>query len=203
MRRFRIYCEDGDGWQEVTQESAPTTCPINAAHAVRAGSVAVVRKPKIVSLPEKLTSVEAGAVEVVANDRPAIEVESGETAFGATTLQWPLKNGHTHVCVDVHFILKEAGTGSKVRIAAKVKAQGVGEDSSSAFAPEGFTVVDVTYTTLGEVFGGCVDLDASGIQFDDSVAVHVGRDGNNEMGSGDSDDVSSPIQIIDVKVEAV
>jgi hypothetical protein len=203
MRRFRIFCEDGDGWQEVVQESAPTECPLNPAHVVRAGSVVIVKRPRLVLLPDRLASVQAGATEVIANDRPSIEVVDGVTAFGATTLQWPLKNGHTFVVVDVHFVLKQAGTGTKVRIGAKVKAQAIGEDSTQAFTPSGFVVVPVTHTTIGEVFSAKIVLDASGVESDDSVAVHVGRDGNSEMGAGDIDDVSVPIQIIDAKLEAI
>jgi hypothetical protein len=165
--------------------------------------VVIVKRPRLVSLPDRLASVQAGATEVIANDRPSIEVVDGVTAFGATTLQWPLKNGHTFVVVDVHFVLKQAGTGTKVRIGAKVKAQAIGEDSTQAFTPSGFVVVPVTHTTIGEVFSAKIVLDASGVESDDSVAVHVGRDGNSEMGAGDIDDVSVPIQIIDAKLEAI
>jgi hypothetical protein len=150
-----------------------------------------------------LKSVEAGASEVIANSRPAIEVQDGYTAFGAASFPWTKQGAYTTVRIHGHFILKQAGTGTKVRIGAKVKAQGVGEDSSSAFSPEGFIVVTVTHTTVGEVFEGSVDLDATGIEYNDSVAVHIGRDGANTMGAGDNDDVNVPIQILDVHVEVI
>jgi hypothetical protein len=156
---------------------------------------------EIVHIPAPLKAVQAGASEVIANDRPAIEVQPGATAFGAASFPWKKKGGYTTARVSGHFILKASGTGANVRIGAKVKAQGVGEDSSQAFAPEGFVVVPVTFTTVGEVFAGEVDLDASGIEFEDSVALHIGRDGNNEMGAGADDDVDVAIQIIDVHVE--
>jgi hypothetical protein len=158
---------------------------------------------EVVFVPAPLKSVEAGASEVIANSRPAIEVQDGYTAFGAASFPWIKPGSHTTIRIHGHFILKQAGTGTKVRLAAKVKAQGVGEDSSSAFSPQGFSVVTVTHTTVGEVFEGSIDLDASGIEHEDSVAVHIGRDGNNEMGAGDNDDVNVPIQILDVHVEVV
>jgi hypothetical protein len=154
-----------------------------------------------VHVPTILRAIESGASEVVANDRPAIEVQDGFTAFGAASFPWR-SEPRTTVRVHAHFILKSAGTGSTVRLAARVKAQAVGEDSSSAFTPEGFAAIAVTHTTVGEVFEGLIDLDASGIAIGDSVAVHVGRDGDNEMsGGGGSDDVDVPIQIIDLQVE--
>jgi hypothetical protein len=156
---------------------------------------------EVVHVPAPLRGVQAGATEVVANDRPAIEIEAGVTAFGAASFPWKKSNGYTKIRVDGHFILKQAGTGTKVRIGAKVKSQGVGEDSSAAFTPQGFSVVPVTHTLVGEVFQGTVELDASGIKYDDSFAVHIGRDGNNEMGAGDVDDVDVAIQILDVAVE--
>lgn len=156
---------------------------------------------EVVHIPAPLKSVQAGASEVIANDRPAIEVQPGVTAFGASSFPWKKRNGYTTIRIAGHFILKASGTGASVRIGAKVKSQGVGEDSSQAFTPEGFVVVPVTFTTIGEVFAGYVDLDASGIEFEDSVALHIGRDGNNEMGAGSSDDVSVAVQIIDVRVE--
>jgi hypothetical protein len=148
-----------------------------------------------------LEAVEAGVSRVVANGRPAIEIQDGITGFGSVYLRWPLEQDVDCVFrVIAQFVLKSSDTGTKVRIGVKVKAQATGEDSSIAFAPEGFTVATVNYTTIGEVFEAVVDLDGSGMRLGDAIALEVGRDGNNEMGAGDNDDVAVPIQIIAVEV---
>jgi hypothetical protein len=147
-------------------------------------------------------SVDAGVVAVVANGRPAIEVEADATGFGATPIRWVEEmHADSKLRVTAQFILKQTGTGSTVRVAAKLKAQATGEDSSLAFTPEGFVEVPVTHTTLGEVFEGQFELDGSGIELHDAVAFQVGRDGENLMGAGTDDDVDVAIQIIAVELE--
>lgn len=143
-----------------------------------------------------------GASKVVANDRPAIEIQDGVTGFAAIQEMWPLVQfTSAEVLLAVKFILKATGTGSNVRIAAKLKSHAVGEDSSTAFVSSAFVVVPITFTTIGEVFEGSISLDASGCKLDDALALQFGRDGNNEMGAGTNDDVDVPIQLIGVKIE--
>lgn len=147
-------------------------------------------------------AVDAGVVEVIANGRPAVEVEDGSTGFGSAPIHWTEETDSDSLLrVTAQFILKASGTGTKVRLAAKFKFQATGEDSSAAYSPEGFVVVPVTHTTLGEVFEGQIVLSGSGISMHDACAFQVGRDGNNEMGAGDDDDVNVPIQIIAVELE--
>ena len=111
------------------------------------------------------------------------------------------KNSEYKFYVNAKFILKASNTGNNVRIGVKVKAEKVGEDSSGVFSPESFVVAVVSYATIGEIFEAIVELDGSGFEKNDAVALQVGRDGNNEMGSGDNDDASVAIQIISVKTE--
>ena len=44
-------------------------------------------------------------------------------------------------------------------------------------------------------------LDASGCEIGDAVALQIGRDGNDEMGAGDGDDVSVSMQMIGMMAE--
>jgi hypothetical protein len=143
------------------------------------------------------------ASKVVANDRPAIEIQDGATGFAAIRAAWPLEiNADAKIRATLQFILKATGTGTKVRIAFKAKANSLGEDTSGAFTESDFSVVTVSHTTLGESFEGIVELDASSFNKGDAMALQIGRDGNSEMGAGDDDDVDVAIQIIDVLVEA-
>jgi hypothetical protein len=143
------------------------------------------------------------ASKVVANDRPAIEVSAGATGFAAMQGVWHLaQSSDAQLRATMKFILKATGTGSNVRIAARLKSHGTGDDSSGTWDASGFTAVAVTHTTLGEIFEGVVTLDASDASDHDAVALQVGRDGNNELGAGTNDDVDQTIQIIALEVEA-
>lgn len=144
-----------------------------------------------------------GASKVVANDRPSIEVQNDVTGYAALQAIWPLAQyASAELRARVYFVLKAAGTGANVRIAARLKAQGPGDDSSVAFAASGFVAVAVTHTTVGEVFVAEILLDASSAYLGDAMAVQVGRDGANDLGAGTNDDVNQPIQIIGLYMEA-
>lgn len=144
-----------------------------------------------------------GASKVLANDRPAIEVQNGVTGFGSVSVAWPLTEKTGRVLrVRVKFIVKGTGTGSNVRIGVRFKAEATGDDSSGAFVVTGFAVVPVTFTTIGEVFEAELRLDAGGVELDDAFALQVGRDGNNELGAGTNDDVDQAVQILTVTAEA-
>ena len=162
-----------------------------------------VRELVAVVVDPVMDPVVPGASNVLANDRPAIEVVEDITGFAAIAALWPLPiYSIAKLKVTIKFVLKASGTGTKVRIGAKVKAEAVGEDSSEAFTITGFTAVTVAHTTIGEIFEGAVELAVSSFNLDDAVAVQIGRDGNNEMGVGTNDDVNVAIQIITVKIEA-
>ncbi len=162
-----------------------------------------VRELVAVIVDPHMNPVEPGASDVLANDRPAIEVVDGNTGFMALSGVWPLPvYSIAKLKASVKFILKTAGTGTKVRIGGKIKSEAIGDDSSISFSVTGFSVITITHTTVGEVFEGLIELDASTFKLDDSVAIQLGRDGNNEMGAGTNDDVNVPIQIISVKIEA-
>lgn len=151
----------------------------------------------------EMEPVVPGASKVVANDRPAIEIQNGVTGYAALQAIWPLlQYTKAELRLRIYFILKATGTGSNVRIAARMKAQGSGEDSSAAFTVSDFTVAPVTFTTIGEVFVADVILDASSAEFGDAIAAQIGRDGANDLGSGTSDDVNQAIQIIGMQMEA-
>jgi len=150
-------------------------------------------------LPEPL---DAGVSRVVANGRPALEVVTGVTGLAAIQGNWPLVPAdYAELRVTVKFILKALGTGSNVRLAARAKFHGVGDDSSATWDDSGFVAVAVTHTTLGEVFEGAIVLDASDADLHDAVALQIGRDGDNTFGSGTNDDVDEAIQIIGFEAE--
>lgn len=181
--------------------SGPEESALDAVVAAHKGNP--VRVWTTLAREPEMEPVVPGASKVVANDRPAIEVQSGVTGFAAIQAVWPYpQDDDAEIRVLIHFVLKAAGTGSNVRIAFKFKAEGPGEDSTAAFSAAAFVVVPVTHTTVGEVFKGELILDASSAHNEDAVALQVGRDGNNEFGAGDNDDVDQPIQIIAVKMEA-
>lgn len=160
---------------------------------------AIVRSLKTVALDPPLEPVVPGASKVIANDRPAIEIASDVTGWAAEWSIWPLEQfSQAEMRLCVRFVLKETGTGSNVRIAGRIKGQGLGEDSSSDFVDTRFVIVPVTFTTIGEVFQATIWLDASSFKQSDSLALQIGRDGGNELGSGTNDDVSAAVQIISV-----
>jgi hypothetical protein len=202
IKLWRIRCLTEIANIEEWAEEKPTVCPNNAGHTIDSDATVFIKTRCVCAamIEAPFEPVDAGVSSVIANGRIAVEIEDGITGFAATHLLWPYEKRYDDqkFVVSFRFILKESGTGSKVRLAVKVKAQGVGEDSSDAFSPEGFTVAPVNYTTLGEVFEADVVLDGSGIEMGDAIGLQIGRDGNNEMGAGDDDDASSPIQIIAV-----
>lgn len=156
-----------------------------------------------VSVDPVIEAVDAGTSRVIANDRPALEIGTGITGFGAIQGVWPLaQEDYAELRVTMKFILKASGTGSNVRLAARAKFQGTGDDSAATWDDSDFAAVGVSYTTVGEVFEGEVLLDASDANLGDAVALQIGRDGNNTLGSGTNDDVNQAIQIISLKVEA-
>jgi len=150
-----------------------------------------------------LEPVEPGASKVIANDRPAIELQPTATGWSAMQAIWPLaQDPDSELVARIKFILKALGTGSDVRIAVRGKSEAAGEDSSGVFSVVEWVAVEVTHTTLGEVFEGELTLDASSFSLNDSVAIQIGRDGGNTLGAGTSDDVNQAIQILAVKLEA-
>lgn len=154
-----------------------------------------------VGIDPPLEPVVPGASQVVANDRPAIEINTGVTGWAAASVVWPLEQfSHAELRLRVHFIMKESGTGSNVRIAGRVKSNDTGDDSSAAFVDTAFVTVPITYTTVGEVFEAELWLDASSFNEEGSLAVQAGRDGNDELGAGTSDDASVAVQIISVSL---
>jgi hypothetical protein len=179
---------------------------VNPAHTINATATSILqsKRDRVIVPQLALDPVEPGASAVIANGFQAIEVSDGSTGFAASQIYWPVKqDAAADVCIKFKFILKATGTGANVRLAAKFKAQATGGDSSAAFSPDGFTVVPITFTTLGEVFEGVVLLDGAGFKKDDAVSVQVGRDGNNEMGAGTNDDTDVAVQIIAVEMGIV
>lgn len=183
------------------EPSNPDKALVDAAVASHAG---IFFRPWILLAREpEMEPVVPGASKVVANDRPAIEVQDNVTGYAAIQTVWLLPQAATaQIRVKVHFVLKALGNGNNVRIAARMKAQSEGEDSTVGFTTTVFVAKSVTFTTVGEVFVAELILDASSADLDDAVALQVGRDGNNELGAGINDDVDQAVQIIGLKVEA-
>ena len=157
-----------------------------------------------VAIDPVVEPVVPGASKTTEHGRPTIEIQDGVTGFGAIHSPWPLaQHANAQVLVRLRFFLDAAGTGTKVRLAARLKSEGIGEDSSAAFVEEKFQVVTVTHTTIGEQFEGSVILDASGCELDDALALQFGRDGNNEIaGAGDNDDVDVAIHVMPMAMVA-
>jgi len=200
LKYYRIRCATEGAYKYVWSQDTPTECPTNPAHSLDPNGLGVLecRCPRDVVTDPYVEAVLPGATSVVANDRPAIEVAAGATGWGAIQGRWPHEsNSKASLKVSAKFILKESGTGTVVRIGARAKAQGVGDDSSEGWADAQYVDVTVSYDTIGEVFGAVLYLDASSFEEDDALALQVGRDGSH---ASDTSDVA--IQIIGVKAEA-
>jgi len=141
----------------------------------------------------------AGALKVIANSYNALELSQSKTAYGILSLFWermPL----AAVIITCRFILKASGTGTNIRLAVKTKARALGEDSSTGFDNTIFVAVPVNFTMIGEIFTGTLSIPAAIFSINDSVTMHIGRDGNNELGGGTQDNVNKPIQILAIKI---
>lgn len=163
--------------------------------AAHTGIPLVQRLP--LSLEAPLVPVETGVSDVIANGRPAVEIQPGVTGFGGTRMTWPaVDQAFTKLYIFVKFIMKAAGTGSNVRLALKAKSNATGSDTSGVFNPISTSVVVVNYDTIGEVFEGELEADLTEFSEGDAVALQIGRDGNNEIPNGPDDDSNKAIQMI-------
>ncbi len=147
-------------------------------------------------------AVSAGVSDVIANDNAAIEFADETTGYAATELQWSIPNNPNAVLrLKIKYIIKATGTGTYVRLIARLKRQAVGTDSSKAFDDTQVIYQAINFTTIGEVFEGTITLDASALEYGDAIALQIGRDGNNELTATENDDVDQSIQVISVQVE--
>jgi len=161
---------------------------------IHSGSVAA--KP-IINIGSLLTIGEG--IKVIANDYPAVELYAAKTWFGVWSGSWP-STPTSDVVLKIKFILKVAGTGTKVRVAAKLKSIITGGDSSKAFDSAQFAVVTVNTTTVGEQFEGSITFSSSLFTSGSTVVLYIGRDGANLLGAGTNDNFNKPIQIIAAEV---
>lgn len=181
--------------------SAPEVVELNNIVATHTGEC--IREWVDVIYDPEMEPVEPGASKVVANDRPAIQVENGITGFASMAGIWSLDQmSYAELKATIKFILQDVNSGSNIRIAIKAKSQATGEDSSEVFPYLDFISVPVDFTTIGEVFEGVITLYVPLFKKNDALAIHIGRDGSNSMGAGTNDDVDVAIQIISIKLEA-
>lgn len=200
VNRYRVPCTTDAKYEYVWSETEPTVCPVDAGHTIDASGIAIIESRAEIDViaDPSMEAVEPGANLVVANGRPAIEVATGNEGWGAIHARWPQENNSAarlKVCLKV--ILKATGTGTVARIAARAKAEGAGEDSSEAWSDTQYLDLTVSHGTLGEVFEGILDLDASSFHLDDALALQVGRDGDHA-----NDTLDQSLQIIGVKAVA-
>lgn len=198
---YRIRCLTDNKYEHEWSETEPTTCPVNPAHVIDAPATAVVdgRNEIDIVVDPAPSAVEPGASLVVANDRPAVEVQAGQEGWGALDVHWPHEvNAAARLKVCVGFILKALGAGLVARIGVRVKAQGPGDDSSDPWSDVQYEDVPVTHVTLGEVFKATLDLDAGTFESGDAVALQFGRDGTHV-----NDTLDQAVQIFCVKGVAI
>lgn len=200
-------------WFDVALSAAEETTLHGDATPPAAGSVlgdhdrAVPDRSSIIIFEHQpvLEAVEPGASNVVSGvtNGPAVECGDGASGYGASEATWPqAQHALAKYRIYARFVLKVAGTGSNVRIAAKAKAKGTGEDLSGAFDVTGVVVVPITHTNPGDIFEADLNLDASIAALHDSLIIHVGRDGDESMAGGAADDVNVPIHLWLTLVEA-
>lgn len=200
IQRWRIRCTTDSVYEYIWSSTKPTVCPTDAGHSVDATSVVVVgsRECLAVVVDPSMSAVEPGSSVVVANGRPAVEIQNGQDGWGAILAQWPHDVlSVAKLDVTLKFILKAAGTGSIVRVGARAKSESAGDDSSAAWADTQYLDVAVTHTTVGETFEGKVTLDASNFSVGDALALQIGREGSHA-----NDDVDVAMQITGVKAVA-
>lgn len=201
LSRYRVWCETESTSVYEWATTAPTTCPNNGAHTITASKTAAVesRAPLNLILDAPIEPVVPGASKVIANDRPAIEVETDTTGYGAIQTVWPHEqNDAAKIALMFCVCLKESGTGTATRLIARAKAHGEGEDSSGSWADTQALDLTVTHTTIGEVFCGTIELDASTFELGDAVALQVGRDGSHA-----NDTLSVALDILSVEGKAL
>jgi hypothetical protein len=150
--------------------------------------------------PGTLLTGASSVSRVIANGYSAVEFVKSKTEFATASIFWR-RGPTTAVTVKAKFILKASGTGSYVRIAAKIKARATGEDSSTAFDVSAFTAVPVTFTTVGQVFEATIVLSPATFADGDAVAFNLGRDGANTLGAGNNDNVTVAAQVIAIEIE--
>ena len=200
LNYYRVPCVTDAKYEHIWSEAEPTVCPINPAHTIAGANIAVVDKRQVLEVifDPYLEATEPGATTVVANGRPAVEVAANQTSWGTIMARWPHEiNAAARLKVTIKAILKSLGTGAVLRLAARAKAQGAGDDSSVAWADTQYLDKTVSHTTLGEVFEGTLDLNASDFDQGDALALQIGRDGEHA-----NDTLDQPAQIIGVKAEA-
>jgi hypothetical protein len=201
LQQYRIWCVTDGQYEYAWSETEPTVCPVNPGHTIDTTKTAVVdeRVEMCIICTPAISAVEPGASLVVANDRPAVEIQDGDEGWGALDARWPHElNAAARLKVTIQFILKALGTGTVARMSARIKAEGTGDDSSEAWADTQYDDAVVTHALLGEVFEATFDLDASGFDLNDAVALQVGRDGGHA-----NDTLDQPVQIFGVKGVAI
>ncbi len=198
--RWRVRCTTDGKFEFAWAGVKPTECPVNPAHSIDPAATTAVeaRSGLNVITDPSMEAVLPGASIVVANGRPAVEIQNDDTGWGAIQARWPHDAlGVARLIVTLKFILKATGTGTVARMAARAKAHGAGEDSSGAWSDTQYADATVTHTTLGEVFEAALDLDASTFDLNDALALQVGRDGAHA-----NDTLDQAVQIIGVQAEA-
>lgn len=199
--RYRVWCETESAYVYQWATAEPTDCPNNGAHTITTSKTAAVesRAPLLLILDAPIEPVVPGASKVIANDRPAIEIETNTTGYGAIQTVWPHEQNDESL-IELHFcvVLESSGTGTTTRLIARAKAHGDGDDSSGSWADTQAVDVTVSHTTIGEVFCGTIQLDASSFELGDAVALQVGRDGSHA-----NDTLSTALDIISVEGHAL
>lgn len=201
LQQYRIWCVTDAQYEYIWSETEPAVCPVNPVHTIDPTKTSVVdkRDPIDIVVDPAPSAIEPGASLVVANDRPAVEVQAGGEGWGALDVHWPHElNAAARLKVCIGFILKSLGTGTVARMGARVKAQGLGDDTSEAWEDTKFVDAAVTHATLGEIFKAEFDLDASSFGSGFAVALQIGRDGAHA-----NDDLDQPVQIFCVKGVAI
>lgn len=197
VRRYCVWCNTESAKVCTWASSTPTECPNDSGHSIDTSKTVIeeTRDQVHILVDPTIEPVAPGASQVVANDRPAIEIQTDTTGYGAMQLIWPHEqNDEALLALRVRFIVKESGTGTVVRMSARVKAQGEGDDSSESWADTASLDVTVNHTNIGDVFSALLVLDADSCGEGDAVALQVGREGAHA-----NDTVSEAIQIIGIE----
>jgi hypothetical protein len=201
IKQWRVRCTTESAYVYIWADTQPTTCPNNAAHTIATDATAAVetRQSRNLILDAPIEPVVPGASKVIANDRPAIEIEANTTGYGAIQTIWPHEqNDAAKIVLQLSVVLKESGTGTIARLIARAKSDGAGDDSTGAWDDSQSLDVTVNHTIIGDVFRGSIELDASDFALGDAVALQIGREGAHA-----NDTLSVALDIISVKGQAL
>lgn len=156
-----------------------------------------------ISIQGTLTQTSGNSHKVIYEDVwSALEINQNKSGFGIAG--FPVdKTVANNIKIRVRWVLKSDGSGTYVRIGVKTFPRSDAEDITIASADDLVVIdaVDISAISEGELVSTDFTLDKTKFTNGDEVSLHVGRDGHNDIVSGESDDdFGKPVDILSVRI---